>query len=598
MADMILACVRDGRPGVAADDVRRAALRLAPPELPPREPLLLESAGVVVAVANPTAEGVRLHAAAVRLEGDGRRDHDAGPPDGASSACCLGVLIGRDDAWWRVSADPPEGTYCLARWDVGTIELVSDICASRTLWYALTDDLFVASTSQRAVVTLLRSFELLPAATAGYMAVGSPGPGVSWDARLDWVPSDARATLDRAAWRVTERRTPYVLEQAPGDDETHVGRVSDAITATCQGLDIDAGRWALTMSGGLDSRVLLAYLLESGVRPRCVTWTARGSLRNPVSDVSIAKQVARRNGVDLEVLVIDDAEIDVETVLTRFVAADECRNDELAGYLDGLALWRDLTLSGVQGVIRGDQSMGGRWRPRTYDSARFANAGARPVDYPEGHLLRRLGLAEQRWPEYLRNEPGETLADYGVRLEQQCCLPVFLGGLSALKARYVEIANPFLSRRCIGVVRSLPYGLRDRAQAYSRIAHRLQPTIPYARVDSTAPVSDLLERPEFVELAVRELGDPEMERVVPGDGRMQILIGMATTEPPAGAKAHVRAAVKSARLLLPYRVADRLYPGWKGPEALGAVDLALRAVLAKRMIALFEEDAAALASAT
>ncbi len=58
MADLILACARPGRPGIAAERLRRAALRLAPPEVPLREPLLVETAGVVAAVANPTAEGV------------------------------------------------------------------------------------------------------------------------------------------------------------------------------------------------------------------------------------------------------------------------------------------------------------------------------------------------------------------------------------------------------------------------------------------------------------------------------------------------------------------------------------------------------------
>ena len=57
MADLIVACTRLGRHGVGAERLRRAALRLAPPEVPPRAPLLLEADGVVAAVANPTTRG-------------------------------------------------------------------------------------------------------------------------------------------------------------------------------------------------------------------------------------------------------------------------------------------------------------------------------------------------------------------------------------------------------------------------------------------------------------------------------------------------------------------------------------------------------------
>ena len=574
MADLIVVCPR--RPDLPAgeDRLRGAALRLAPPELPLREPLLLESDGVSAAVANPTTEGVRLREGGV----------------------WLGGLFGEPGSWWQVGGSRPEGTYALVRWDADKVEVEVDICATRTLWYTLADDAFLVSTSQRALVALLGSFELLPEATAGFMATGSPGPGLSWDARLHPVPSDTRVTLDRAAWRVREDQAPYVLEVAPGDADDHVRRLREAMATTLGTLNADLDRWVLTISGGLDSRALLAFLVEAGVRPRCVTWTTRASLRNPLSDASIARRVARHYGVDHEPLILDDADADPDTILSRFVAADEGRNDEMAGYLDGFALWRRLTLAGVEGMVRGDQSMGGRWRPRSVQDVRYANAGATPDDYPDGHLLRRLGLAKQHWPERLALHSGERLADYGVRLEQQCCIPVFLAGLNEAKARYMEVLNPLLSREIIGVIRSLPPELSDRAQAYTRIVHGLDRTIPYARFVSTRPLSDFLGSPEFLELAVRELASPATERVLPGDGALRVLTAMTMTAPQESARDRLRSLVKEAHILLPYRLADRLYPGWAGPESLAPVDLAFRTLLATRTIAMFEEDARALAA--
>ena len=238
MADLIVVCPR--RPDLPAGEerLRRAALRLAPPELPVREPLLLESAGVTAAVANPTTEGVKLREGGV----------------------WLGGLFGEPGSWWQVGGERPEGTYALVRWDADVLEVVADVCATRTLWYSLTDDAFLVSTSQRALVALLGSFELLPEATAGFMATGSPGPGLSWDARLRPLPSDARITLDRAAWRVREDEAPYVLEVAPGDSDDHVRRLREAMATTLSTLNADLDRWVLTISGGLDSRAVLAFL--------------------------------------------------------------------------------------------------------------------------------------------------------------------------------------------------------------------------------------------------------------------------------------------------------------------------------------------------
>ena len=99
--------------------------------------------------------------------------------------------------------------------------------------------------------------------------------------------------------------------------------------------------------------------MRNGLRPRCVTWTTRASLRNPLSDASIARVLARSaTASSTSLLYLDGPDADLETTLPRFVAANEGRNDEIAGYLDGFALWRDLALAGVQGIIRGDESFG------------------------------------------------------------------------------------------------------------------------------------------------------------------------------------------------------------------------------------------------
>ena len=59
---------------------------------------------------------------------------------------------------------PPDGSYALIRCSADEIELVADIAASRAVWYYHDDDVFLASSSQRALVALLGDFELEPAA--------------------------------------------------------------------------------------------------------------------------------------------------------------------------------------------------------------------------------------------------------------------------------------------------------------------------------------------------------------------------------------------------------------------------------------------------
>jgi hypothetical protein len=583
VADLILTCTRPGRPVIAAERPRRAALRLAPPEVPRREPLLLESAGVAAVVANPTAEGVFVRG--------GKEGPGAAPTSGG---LCVGGLFGERGSWWQVGAEPPEGTYALIRWDADSVELISDVCATRTLWYALTDDAFLASTSQRALVMLLGSFELEPEATACFLSSGTLGPTVSWDARLRRLPPDARLVLDRAAWQVTRHEAPFALNQAAADLQTDVARLRSAIAATCGSLNLDLERWVLPLSGGHDSRTLLAFLVENGLRPRCVTWTTRASLRNPLSDASIARVLARRYRVEHELLFLDASDLDADTVVTRFVAANEGRNDEIAGYLDGFALWRDLARAGVQGIVRGDQSYGPVSRPMQPESGRRQVGGATPADYPEGHPLRKLELAPQEWPARLRSGPQDDLKDYRLRLSQQGYIPIILTGLNEPKARYVEIVNPHVSRRVIGTVRSLAPKSRYRAAAYHRISDGLASAVPYARFSSTPSASDLFHRADLHELIVRELVSASVERVLGAEGALKVLTAMsAAAGKRPSARARFRAAVKEASDILPTNLATSLTPAWKGPEALPPAKLAFRALLAGRTMAQLDEDAAA-----
>lgn len=593
MADVIFVCPRRGRPGIDADSGRRAALRLAPPGGLCRQPLILHSAETLAIVANPTAEGVRLHESPDAGTPGARAlgEPVAGAPAGA---VCVGGLGGAPSLWWKVGSRAPEGTYALARWDARVAELVTDVCGSRTIWYVLTDEAFLASTSQRAIVMLLGSFEQAPEAAPSLLLNGIPGVEASWDARLRAVPADGRVVLERGEWRVSERRGDYDVASVAAGPHVHVARLRAAVDASCAGLDIDDDKWALALSGGQDSRVLLAFLTRNGLRPRCVTWATRDSLRNPLSDARIARRLARRLGVEHELLILEDARLDADEVLSRFVAVDEGRNDEIAGYLDGCAVWSELAGAGVQGVIRGDESMGGRWRARTHASARQAHGGAFSSDYPPDHLVRRLGIPDHTWPERSTARTGERLVDYCIRMEQQIDLPVFMAGLTAAKARYVEIVNPLLSRHVITVVRSLPPQLRDRAQAYNRIADAIAPSIPYARFSSTPSVSTFLASASFLRLAARELSDPSVERVLSPDGARLLLAALGAPSRPPSLGGRARGTLKAAGRALPVRVADLLYPGWKGPERLDAGDLAFRVVLAKRTADLFEADARAL----
>ena len=159
--------------------------------------------------------------------------------------------------------------------------------------------------------------------------------------------------------------------------------------------------------------------------------------------------MARRFRVEHEYVFLDDAPRDGAAALRRFVEVGEGGTDEFAAYLDGCAMWSGFFARNLCGIIRGDDPIGVRRRAASDASARTDGVGAMVADYPEGHLVRRLGLADQSLPERLERRSGEGAEAYRDRMSHDGYIPVGLAPLTAIKCRYVEVVNPLLSRRIV-----------------------------------------------------------------------------------------------------------------------------------------------------
>ena len=386
MADLILECVReaDGSWASAQERLLAAAARLSPAGLEARRPRVVAAGSVCAAVANVQTDGP-CAAQGVRVR--------EGPAPGAA-AVLLGAIIGEAGDWWRVGAAPPDGAYALVRSDDDGVELVSDGAASRTLWYAHDEQRFLASTSQRALVMLLGSFDLDAQAVAWLHSSGTLGPEGSWDARVRRLAPDSSLRLQRRTWRVTTDERPVVFEPVARSRREHLGLLREALIESCGSMDIDLERWVLALSGGVDSRTILASMAAAGTRPRCLTWTTRASLRDPLSDAAIARLAARHFRAPHRFARLDRA-ADMAVAVQRFVELGEARTDQFGGYVDGGEMWRAACESGVCGVIRGDEPFAARKRSVSAEAGRRGCGGAMVTDYPSGHLIRRLGLAEQ-----------------------------------------------------------------------------------------------------------------------------------------------------------------------------------------------------------
>jgi hypothetical protein len=569
MARVVLLATRDPRRPNRLDAlVGELNRKLAGDNIAPRPPLVVTRFGVCAAVLNATgAERVR----------------------GASIA--VGAMLAERDDWHAPGAVLPDGSFALVRVDSGRIELAADATASHTLWYALTDDELVVSSSQRAIVALLGSFEPNRDVLPWMLSAGTLGPAGGWDARLKRVAPGERVVLDRARWRLHSYAEP--LEVAADDTRSraeHLERLRGAVADACRRWTFDARRWVLTLSGGADSRSLLCMLRDRGIET--VTWGLPHTGEEEGNDARVAREVASALAVRNRFFPIAPHGETAEAIIGRFLAAGEGRVDRISGYVDGFWIWKTLFDSGYDGVIRGDEAFG--WidvsSPR---AVRTATKLELLADYFSEAEIAAFELPEQRLPEALLRRDGETLATWRDRLYRQYRISAFLAALTDLKTAYLEVGNPLLARSVLECVTALPDELRTGKRLWLEVVREQLPGVPLARRVAIPSVGDFIASRDVLELLRDELRSARTAALFAAPLRTRCLaaVDAALREQVAGRPRGFGHA-PAARAALPARLrafARRFSP--RRPR-LDPLLLAFRLCLAARAHALLTRDAA------
>lgn len=552
--------------------MRRFLASLCPDNLTPAEPLVAtDGRGLFLGVFNPS------------------------DPTAVHNCCAYaGWLADRRDTWWQAGTPAPVGSYALLRSCSTSVEAQSDYAGSRTIWIAQTDEVFVASTSQRAIPYFLGSFEPNPRAMAWMLSAGTLGPTTGWDRRARAVGPDGVARLDRTRWTLTVHEPAIEFRVDPVSDRVHSERLWEALDQTLGRLDVGRTKWVLPLSGGFDSRAILLLMKERrGLRT--VTWGRKGALDLPGSDAYVARQVATALGVQHSYYTTDLSDEPVDRLLDRFLVAGDGRTSGFLAYMDGFATWKSLYEHGARGIIRGDHGFGPGLAPAfaiPADVVHF-NSMTRWRDHETVPPLADFGLPElddQPWPQDFEKLDTESLEDWRDRLYQLYRIPVYLAGQSDLKAAYVEIASPLLVRDVMQLTRTHPGRLRNGKCLFTRVIAPYELPIRYALDTALVPPKDLMANPLVAEFLCDELGSMRLRQTFTGEFADFLLASFARKSTPSVAKGLLAGPRRRLRLLVPAGMRSRMRSKPKR-KSLDLNWVALRAYISSRMLERMSVDA-------
>lgn len=563
MSKIIYVCGRYGLPASTERRLRAVCKTLEPDNIVPVPPRVAAHGTCAYGVMNPSPW---------MREGNG--------------SVAVGQMLGGERQLERaLSSGEPDGSFALFRNSGDRLDVMSDPAASRTIWHYKDEEKFVASTSQRAIVMFLGSFDLDERVIPWMLSTGGIGPYLSWDRRLEMMRADSRVTLNKRDWSLSATSAPIEFVPSMQPEREHERALREALEYVFDAFDVDLSQWALPLSGGYDTRAILCMLRDSGKdidRLRTVTWGLASSQGIAGSDATVAKALADAVGVPHQYYPTDLTDEPAEKVIDRFVLMGEGRTDHLSAHTDGFAVWKALFEAGVRGEIRGHEGMG---EPKPYV---FTDSSVRrSIDFPLCSDYRNLkdykdyGFADQAWPQILdrraRNS-AETNAAWLDRLNHSLKLPTILTAWSDLKLSYVEVACPLLSRALLRVTRQLPDALRAKKALFKKIVVSMSPNLEIATRSAIATPQQVLRDARIAAIIREELSSANARTLLPAP----FLDGVSNrVETGHLGTSRSRAYISKARKLVWGREVD--------PNIL-----AFRVFLVSRMNAVLREDSSRL----
>lgn len=508
----------------------------------------------------------------------------------------LGCLYGKDQRWEIPKETYPDGSYAMFRDSNDCLEVVSDAAASRTIWYYFDDQHFVASTSQRAIIMFLGSFEFDERVIPWMLSTGSLGPDLSWDKRIKRLPPESSVVLDKEWWSISVNRQPVIFSSKSRSHSNHKELLMNEIRTVIQSLNhsryINFNDYVLPLSGGYDSRGILCFISERGVPDnlKTVTWGLEENETREGNDAAVARELASKVGVKHRYFHTDLGDEPAKKIIDRFIHCGEGRVDHLSGYMDGMEIWRKLLEEeNSSGIIRGDEGFG--WTPVSSElTVRLSVGIGLCADYRNlAGMYEEFKFPRQELPVDLHRRKNETLNVWRDRLYHAYRLPTILAALSDIKYSYVEIINPLLARSILHRVREMPDNLRTDKTLFKEIVNSVGPDVQYANEGANASPNSVLRKREIVELMRNKMQSEAAKQVFKKDFLETISHGMRVENSANKGKHDNR--WKNVKSLVPPFIKNRIRDLVAKPSLDGNV-MAFRVYLILRMHEVIHSDCA------
>ena len=350
-----------------------------------------------------------------------------------------------------------DGIRYSLREDAEQVCLANDLIGSVNLWYLTNEAGLIVSSSMRLLAMASGVYQPDHEAFKWFLGNGQLCPGKSWHEGANLLPGGGRLSY---AFHQRKIQVTAEVGHVPRRKAT-LKDIEQAVSQAIACVKVTPGM-RLSLSGGVDSRVVLYEFIRRGIKMPCVVVGDPEYMQYPNCDCGIAREIARHTGVDLLPLELPDTisgleQDDLYQHFRRYVASLEGCGFTPPFRVDANQRMRN---AGITHLIRGTEAFGWLFAAN-HLQARQIVAINLFSDYRESEPLRDQ-LAERMphdLPPSLMRRNGETPAAWRDRLYRVYRVPCFLNPMDSALATRMNTLHPFVYN---SVIRSVVLRLSDR----------------------------------------------------------------------------------------------------------------------------------------
>lgn len=518
----------------------------------------------------------------------------AGPED---NALVIGWIDQTDNKVKSYSSNA-DGSYAVITNKNDEVSFFCDQFGSRTLWYYYDENILIVSTSQRAIVALKSTFKLNQAAIAWYLSSGCQGPFISWDQEIIQALPNLEYKLDVGNWSFDSIQKQDMSLPCSGSTKLseYLKIYEKQVTKSLKQIinEYANDQVLLPLSGGLDSRLLLAFSKKAGLTDKMTlaNWGV-DTPANIFDDKKAANQIASSYGKNLLDKYLPVSIDGYDKFFEHFAEASEGRIDHFNAFTDDFKMWDDFFQSGYRTVIRGDipYPTGVCINQNQIRAKMGLELLSDYANVDKFSMQKYIKLQTENLTERLESE---SLMRWRDRTFKDIRVPLVHSAFSQQISAFTEIRSPMFSWSLY----KLYMGLPDKKKGNKRHIQKLWKKYDRSGVSSKA-VGSLNSMNSYFDsicgheyllhklLEVKKIGYLHPDLI---DSVQHVLSKQSINDVSKSKIVLVRQAVK--RLLSDYLPATpKAYLKSKSSQRISATTLAYRIVMIDKIISMYESDA-------